>query len=184
MPDDVTQLLHQWSAGDAEALDRLVPVVYDELRGLARARLRHERSDHTLGTAGLVHEAYARLIDIERVTWKDRGHFFAMASRAMRRVLVDWARAQGRQKRGGGAPHVTFDDALQADEDRAGVTLDLDDALRQLEGVAERAAQVAEMRYFGGLTNDEAAAALNVSVATVERDLRFARAWLAREWGA
>lgn len=183
MPDDVTQLLQRWSAGDAGAFDRLVPAVYDELRQLARARLRGERADHTLGTSGLVHEAYVRLVDLERVDWQDRGHFFAMASRTMRRVLVDWAKARGRQKRGGGAAHVTFEDGLLADE-QAGTVLDLDDALVRLEAIAERPARAAEMRYFGGLTNDETAAALAVSVATVERDLRFARAWLAKEWAA
>ena len=178
---DVTGLLHAWSGGDPAALDRLLPVVYDELRRMAQNRLRGERADHTLGTTGLVHEAYLRLVDVQQVQWNDRAHFLAMASRTMRRVLVDYAKARNAQKRGGGAEHMSLDEQFLSDED-AETVLDLDDALTRLEGLAPRPAQALECRYFGGLTNDEAATALNVSVATVERDLRFARAWLAREW--
>jgi RNA polymerase sigma factor (TIGR02999 family) len=182
-PAEVTRLLHAWSGGDAAARDRLAAAVYDELRRLARVHLRGERADHTLGTGGLVHEAYLRLLDVERVDWQGRAHFLAMASRTMRRVLVDWAKARNAQKRGAGAAHVELDEGrLLSDEDAATV-LDLDDALARLEAVAPRPARALEARYFGGLTNEEAAAALAVSVATVERDLRFARAWLAREWG-
>jgi RNA polymerase sigma factor (TIGR02999 family) len=181
MSADVTRLLQAWAAGDPGALDRLLPVVYEELRGLARARLRREREDHTLGTTGLVHEAYLRLVEVDRVRWNDRAHFLAMASRTMRRVLVDYARARGAAKRGGGGARVALDEALLSDEQTETV-LDLDDALTRLEALAPRPARAVECRYFGGLSNDEAAAALDVSVATVERDLRFARAWLAREW--
>jgi RNA polymerase sigma factor (TIGR02999 family) len=188
MPADVTRLLQAWTAGDPGALDRLLPVVYDELRRLARARLRHEREGHTLGTTGLVHEAYLRLLDVERVRWHDRAHFLAMASTTMRRVLVDYAKARNALKRGGGVARVDLDslprdrgEALLSDE-QAETVLDLDDALTRFEALAPRPARAVECRYFGGLSNEEAAAALDVSVATVERDLRYARAWLAREW--
>lgn len=178
---EVTRLLHSWRGGNADALDRLLPALYDEMRRMARAHLRRERPDHTLGTSGLVHEAFLRLVDADGVDWQDRAHFLAVASRTMRRVLVDWAKARNAVKRGGGAAHVTLEEGLLSDAE-AGTVLDLDDALDRLARVAERPAQAAEMRYFGGLSNDETAAALDVSVATVERDLRFARAWLAKEW--
>lgn len=181
MDPEVTRLLHAWRGGDAHALDRLVPALYDEMRRMAQRHLRRERDDHTLGTSGLVHEAFLRLVDAEGVDWQDRAHFLAVASRTMRRVLVDWAKARNALKRGGGAAHVTLDEGLLSD-DEAATVLDLDDALDKLERVSERAAQAAEMRYVGGLSNEEIGGALAVSVATVERDLRFARAWLAREW--
>lgn len=181
MDPEVTRLLHSWRGGNADALDRLLPALYDEMRRMARAHLRRERPDHTLGTSGLVHEAFLRLVDADGVDWQDRAHFLAVASRTMRRVLVDWAKARNAVKRGGGAAHVTLEEGLLSDAE-AGTVLDLDDALDRLARVAERPAQAAEMRYFGGLSNDETAAALDVSVATVERDLRFARAWLAKEW--
>lgn len=182
-PADFTSLLHAWHGGDAEARDRLAAAVYDELRRLARAHLRAERADHTLNTTGLVHEAYLRLLDVERVGYQDRAHFLAMASRTMRRVLVDWAKARNAQKRGAGALRVEFDEERLLPGEDAATVLDLDDALTRMEAVAPRQARALEARYFGGLSNEEAAAALDVSVATVERDLRFARAWLAREWG-
>ena len=181
MDPEVTRLLHSWRGGNAEALDRLLPALYDEMRLAARAHLRRERADHTLGTSGLVHEAFLRLVDAEGVDWQDRAHFLAVASRTMRRVLVDWAKARNALKRGGGVAHVTLDEGLLSDAE-ATTLIDLDDALGRLQGVAERSALAAEMRYFGGLSNEETAAALEVSVATVERDLRFARAWLAKEW--
>lgn len=181
MDPDVTRLLHLWRGGDADALGRLLPALYGEMRQMARAHLRRERPDHTLGTSGLVHEAFLRLADVETIDWQDRAHFLAMASRTMRRVLVDWAKARNAFKRGGGAAHVELDESLLS-ADEAETVLDLDDALQRLDAIAPRQARAAEMRYFGGLSNEEAAAALDVSVATVERDLRFARAWLAREW--
>lgn len=181
MESDVTQLLHRWRGGDEAALSRLLPVLYDELRRAARAHLRRERDDHTLGTSGLVHEAYLRLLGVDGIDWQDRAHFLAMASRTMRRVLVDWAKARNAAKRGGGAAHVPLDEGLLSDSE-AETVLDLDDALSRLRESAPRQARAAEMRYFGGLSNAEAAAALDVSVATVERDLRFARAWLAHAW--
>ena len=178
---EVTRLLQSWRGGNADALDRLLPALYDEMRRSARVQLRRERADHTLGTSGLVHEAFLRLVDAEGVDWQDRAHFLAVASRTMRRVLVDWAKARNALKRGGGAAHVTLEESLLSDAEVTTI-LDLDDALDRLERVSERASRAAEMRYVGGLSNDEAASALDVSVATVERDLRFARAWLAKEW--
>ena len=179
---DLTQLLNAYSEGDEDALDRLMPFVYEQLRKLARARLRQERPGHTLGTTGLVHEAYLKLVDIDQMQWKSRGHFFAMASKVMRRILVNYALRRKAQKRGGGAPHEVLDEERLISDSYAETLLDLDDALTRLEAVHPRQAEALQHRYFGGLTNRETAEALDVSVTTVERDLRFARAWLAREW--
>jgi RNA polymerase sigma-70 factor, ECF subfamily len=178
---EITTLLHAWGDGDASAQDHLLPLIYDELRRLARRHLRDERADHTLNTTALVHEAYLRLVDVERVRWADRAHFLAMASRTMRRVLVDYAKARRAQKRGAGATRVPLDEHLLSDP-QAETLLDLDDALTRLEARHDRAGQALALRLFGGLANDEIAAALGTSVATTERDVRFARAWLAREW--
>lgn len=179
---DVTQLLHAYGAGDREAFDRLMPIVYEQLRKLAHARLRQERPDHTLNTTGLVHEAYLKLVDINQVQWENRGHFFAMASKVMRRVLINYANKRNAQKRGGGAPHEALEEERLIPETYAETLLELDDALKRLEARHPRQGEAVQHRYFGGLTNEEAAEALGVSVTTVERDLRFARAWLAREW--
>lgn len=179
---DVTAVLLAYGEGDEEALDTLLPLVYDQLRRLAHARLRHERSGHTLQTTGLVHEAYLKLVDIDRVQWNDRAHFFAVASRVMHRVLVDHARKRQAQKRGGGRVRVELEERFLSDA-QAETLIELDDALQRLAACHHRAAQVVEYGYFGGLTNEETAEALSVSCSTVERDLRFARAWLAREWG-
>lgn len=179
---DITQLLHAWSNGEEEAFDRLVPVVYDHLRQLAHARLQNERASHTLSTTALVHEAYLKLADIERMEWKSRAHFMAMASRMMRRVLIDYARRRNALKRGGEMDRLMIDiDLLPASRRYVENVLDLDEALTRLEDLHARSAQVIEYRYFGGLTQKETAEALGISPSTVKRDQRFARAWLAQE---
>ena len=175
---DLTQLLTEWQRGDQAAFDRLVPLVYDELRRVARARLRSERDGHTLQTTALVHEAYVRLVDLDRMTLGDRTHFFSMASRLMREILVDHARRRNAGKRGGGAEHVSL---LAADPAGAGPSLDLlalDEALTHLVSFDARLCQVVELRFFGGLSIAETAAALEISPATVERDWVVAKAWL------
>ncbi len=179
---DITQLLIAYTEGNREALDRLMPLVYEHLKGLAHARLRQERSDHTLNTTGLVHEAYLKLIDINQVAWQSRGHFFVMASKVMRRILVNYATMRKAQKRGGGAPIEELREELLIPEAYAETLLDLDDLLQRFEKTFPREAEVVEHRYFGGLTNEEIAETLSVSLSTVERDLRFARAWLSEKW--
>jgi RNA polymerase sigma factor (TIGR02999 family) len=175
-------LLLAWRQGDVAALDRLVPLVHDELRRIARHHMRREREGHTLQASALVNEAYLRLIEINQVQWQNRVHFFAIASRIMRRILVDSARARGYQKRGAGAQRVTLVDELPVAADAPGPDLvALDDALTVLAGVDERKCQVVEMRFFGGLSIEESAEALGVSEGTVRRDWRLAKAWLARE---
>jgi RNA polymerase sigma factor (TIGR02999 family) len=176
----VTALLHAWRDGDPSAFERLTPIVYAELRRRARHCLRRERPDHTLRPTALVHEAYLRLVHLDDVSWHDRAHFFALAARLMRRILVDQARAHRYRKRGGGAPTVTFDEAL-AISARAPDVVALDDALEVLARHDARKARVVEMRFFGGLTNVEIARALNVSTDTVTRDWQIARLWLRRE---
>jgi RNA polymerase sigma factor (TIGR02999 family) len=179
-PSEVTQLLFEWRQGDAEALDRLVPLVYAELRRVASRQLRSERSDHTLQPTALVHEAYARLVDAE-VAWTDRTHFFAIAARTMRRVLVDHARGLQREKRGGGAVRVTLDENLEVEAGTPDEMLALDAALDRLQEIDARKADVVQLHYFGGLTYDQIAEALGISAATVDRDLRMAKAWLHAE---
>jgi RNA polymerase sigma factor (TIGR02999 family) len=179
LPGDVTSLLLDWSRGHADALEKLMPVVYEELRRLAKAHLGRERREHTLQPTDLVHEAYLKLVDQRHVDWKNRAHFFAVAARVMRRVLVDHARARLAQKRGGGAVRVTFDETLPIDTPNADVTLlALDDALTELGTLDARQARTVELRYFAGLTVDEAAEALGVSGMTVKRDWTVAKAWL------
>jgi RNA polymerase sigma factor (TIGR02999 family) len=176
--DMVTQLLLDWSEGDHEALDQLVPLVYDELRRIAHRHLHAERPDHTLTTTALVHEAYFKLVDQNRVQWKNRAQFFALSSQAMRRILLMYARTRNRQKRGGGQQPLPLDEALMLSETRAEVLIDLDEALTRLEALDERMVRLVECRYFGGLTIEETAEALDVSAATVKREWRAARAWL------
>ena len=176
----VTRLLRDWRGGDEQALDRLMPLVYDELRRLAKGYLRSERSDHTLQGTALVNEAYMRLVDMD-VTWQDRAHFFAVAARLMRRMLVDHARAHRREKRGGGERVLTLDEPLVASQERAPDLLALDEALTQLAAQDERKSQVVELHFFGGMTYDQTAEALSISPATVHRELRLAKAWLHRE---
>jgi RNA polymerase sigma factor (TIGR02999 family) len=176
----VTELLRELSGGRREALDELMPVVYGELKRIADRRLRDERPDHTLGATALVHEAYMKLVSLREIHWQDRAHFYAMASRQMRRVLIDHARALGSHKRGGDRFRVTLSEAMPAQAADADELIALDDALRALEEVDERSCRVVECRCFGGLTVEETAAALKASTATVKRDWAFARAWLNR----
>jgi RNA polymerase sigma factor (TIGR02999 family) len=177
---DVTQLLRAWGRGDHAALDELWPLVQGELRRRAAAYLRRERPDHTLEPTALVHEAYLRLVGQGRVAWHDRMHFFALAAQMMRRILVDHARGQHRKKRAGGAVHVALDEAVAHAGPSPYDFLLLDQALCELAAVAGRHARIVELRYFGGLTEDEVADVLGVSRATVTREWQTARAWLYR----
>jgi RNA polymerase sigma factor (TIGR02999 family) len=183
-PSDVTQLLRQWSDGDPDAFSRLVPLVYAELRRLAHHRLRREPADRSLNTTGLVHDAYLKLLDVRHASFRDRTHFLAMASRVMRRVLVDQARARRAAKRGGGGAEIEWSEDLWVSEPQAAALEELDDALRRLEAIDPRQGQIVEQRYFGGLSLEETADAVGVSLATVKRELRFAHAWLAAQLGA
>jgi RNA polymerase sigma factor (TIGR02999 family) len=176
-----TALLLAWGDGDQSAFDELVPLVHEELRRIARRHMRQERTDHTLQATALVNEAYMRLLDVRRIQWQNRAHFLAMASRAMRRILVESARARGFQKRGGGAQRVTLDEALVVSSEPGQDLVALDAALQALSDVDPRKSQVVEMRYFGGLTVEETAEALQVSTGTVMRDWRLAKVWLLRE---
>jgi RNA polymerase sigma factor (TIGR02999 family) len=180
---DINRLVREVSEGRRDALDRLVPIVYDELRRIAHGQLRRERAGHTLNTTALVHEAYLRLLNVQQVQWLDRAHFFATAARVMRRVLIDYARARQREKRGGGAVPVSLTDALDLPTAPPDDLLELDEALTRLEALGERQYRVVECRCFGGLSVEETAAVLGVSAATVKRDWTFARAWLNRELG-
>ena len=180
----VTEALSRFSSGESKAVDDLVPLVYDELRSLARSHMRAEQVGHTLATTALVHEAYLRLFGTGDVDFEDRRHFFGAASRAMRRVLVDHARARSRAKRGGGAPHVPLHEVLLPAGTTASDVLDLDEALTRLEVVSARQARLVEHRFFAGFTIEEAAEALGISVATAKRDWALARAWLNVELGA
>lgn len=177
---DVTALLAAWSDGDETARTRLIDAVYDELRRLARGSLRGERADHSLTPTALVHEAYLKLIDQRHVRWQNRAHFFAIAAHVMRRVLVDHARSRGAVKRDGGQRVPLLDAETAADPPDVDV-LDLDAALEKLSMVDPRQSELVELRFFGGLTVDEAAAVVGVAPATVDRDWALARAWLFRE---
>ncbi len=180
---DVTQLLQRWSDGESAALDELVPLVYERLRGIAHDRLRYEPSGISLNTTDLVHDAYLKLVDVRRARFRDRAHFLAMASRVMRRLLVDHARARRAGKRGGGIAAMELEEDLELSDERADVITELDEALARLGAVDPRRSEMLEQRYFGGLSLEETAEVLGVSLATVKRDLRFARAWLAAELG-
>ncbi len=182
-PSDVTQMLLRWSEGDQEALDRLFPMVYEQLKRLARARVREDRPDHTLNTTALVHEAYLKLVDLDQVQWTDRAHFFALASRVMRHLLVNYAEKRKAQKRGGDRQRVELDEERLLPDTEVERLLELDETLTRLAAQHPRPAKAIEHSYFGGLTNEETAAVLGISRATVERDLRLARAWLARALG-
>jgi RNA polymerase sigma factor (TIGR02999 family) len=177
----VTELLLCWGAGDESALPQLVPLVLTELRRLARRHMRTQRSRQMLQTTALVNEAYLRLVDVSRVRWQDRSHFLAMASRLMRRVLVDFARATGSVKRGGGSLPVSLDEAAIVSDDPGPDLIALDDALSSFAKIDARKSQVVEMRFFGGLSVEETAEALKVSPETVMRDWRLAKVWLLRE---
>ena len=177
---EVTQLLLAWGKGDPAALEELTPVVYDELRRLARHYMSNERVGHTLQATALVNEAYMRLVDIHKVQWQNRAHFFAMSARLMRRILVDSARSRNYQKRGAGAQKVSLDERLMVAEPGRDLVA-LDDALEQLAKVDERKSKVVEMRFFGGLSVEETAEVLDVSRDTVKRDWRLAKLWLLRK---
>ena len=177
----VTDMLLAWNNGDEGALTRLMPLVQTELRRIARRQMRRERGGHTLQTTALVNEAYIRLIDVARVRWQDRAHFFAMSARLMRRVLVDHARTRQFQKRGGGAIRVSLKYANALSASPAHDIIALDDALKTLSELDVRKGQVVELRFFGGLTVAETAEALGISAETVMRDWRLAKAWLLRE---
>jgi RNA polymerase sigma factor (TIGR02999 family) len=178
---DITTLLGAYAEGDAGALSHLLPLVYDELRSIARQRLRHERPGHTWSPTEVVHEAFMKLVPFERVEVRHRAHFYALASRAMRNVLVDHAERRRAAKRGGGRQPVTLDAAVGTDERPLDELIELGRALTLLEAMDERQARVVECRFFGGMSLDETAEALGISPATVSRDWTFARAWLRRE---
>ena len=180
-PRDVTGLLQAWNKGQPGALNELMPVVYAELHRLARANLRRERPDHTLQATALVNEAYMRLVGQTRVSWQNRAQFFGTAAQFMRRILVDHARDRLSAKRGGGAPRVEFDEALLATEERGVDLLALDAALERLEALDSRQSQLVVLRFFGGLTIEEAASVLEISPATAKREWLTARIWLRRE---
>jgi len=176
----LTGLLTRWAAGDRAALDELTPVVYDELQRLARGQLRGERAGHTLDPTALVHEAFLRLGDYDRISWQDRAHFFSIASMTMRRVLVDYARRRHAAKRGGSAVAVTLPESRTPGDSVDVDLIALDEALSQLGLRDPRQCRIVEMRYFGGLTHEEIAETLEVSLATVNRDWRVAKLWLRR----
>ncbi len=180
---DVTRILQEAARGRRDAVDRAMPVIYEELRRIAQGHLSRERPDHTLTTTALVHEAYMKLVDINQVDWQDRAHFFAMAARQMRRILIDYARRAGRAKRGGDAVLVSLDEATDFPVLRSESLLRLDEALERLEQTNERQCRVVECRCFVGLSVEETAEALDTSPTTVKRDWAFARAWLNRELG-
>lgn len=183
-PSDITRLLMEAANGRADAMEALLPLVYGELKRLADGHMRKERVDHTLGSTGLVHEAYMRLVDSASIDWQGRAHFFAVASRAMRRILVDHARRRTAQKRSR-QQAVSLDDiAVGAVEPPSDEVLAVDEALERLARQDERAARLVELRYFAGFSIEEAAELLSVSPATAKRDWAFARAWLAKELGA
>ena len=180
---NITHLLKEWSAGDRQALDRLTPLVYEELRHQAARYLRRERPDHTLQTTALIHEAYLRLIDAKDVNWQSRAHFFAIAANLMRRILVEHARRRDADKRGGSQVRVQLDEALAVANEADVDLLAIDEALDRLAAIDPQQARVVELRFFSGLSVEETAAALGVSPKTVKRDWSVARAWLRREIG-
>jgi len=180
-PSDITGLLRRWGAGDPQALDQLIPLVYDRLRHLAHQRLRSEQGECSLNTTDLVHEAYLKLVDSPNPSLRDRSHFLALASRLMRHLLVDHARARKAVKRGGGVTPPEPDPMMRLPQADLDAFADLDEALRRLEVMDTRQGQILEQRYFGGLSLEETASALGVSLATVKRELRSGRAWLAHE---
>jgi RNA polymerase sigma-70 factor (ECF subfamily) len=181
MAQRVTELLLAWGEGDDAALQQLIPLVHAELRRMARRHMAGERRGHTLQPTALVNEVYLRLVDLERIRWQNRVHFMAVAARLMRRVLIDVARSRGYQKRGGDVQRVAFDDSLLVDVGRGHDLVALDEALDELARVDSRKSQIVVMRFFGGLSVEEVATALDISTATVTRDWKFAKSWLLRE---
>jgi RNA polymerase sigma factor (TIGR02999 family) len=178
---DFTAMLAELNGGNRTIVDAMLPRVYDELRSIARRKLRGERAGHTLNTTALVHEAYEKLVQQDRMTWQNRAHFMGVAALSMRRILINYAHKRNAQKRGGGAPVATFEDGMAPRDVHAAELIDLDDALTRLEQLSERQAKVVTYRFYGGLTQKEIAEVLDVSVPTVRRDWRLARAWLSRE---
>ena len=178
---EIAHLLLAWGKGDEAALDKLMPMVYEELRRLAKRYMSRQRPGHTLQTTALVNEAYLRLIDSSRVRWQNRAHFFAVSARLMRRILVDFARSRNNLKRGGRVQRVTLDNELQVASERGTDLIALDDALKELASFNQRQSQIVELRYFGGLSEEETAEVLKVSPRTVGRDWSQARAWLYRQ---
>ena len=179
--EHITRMLIDWSKGDPEAPARLMPLVYEELRQLARQYIQQERPDHTLQATGLVHEAYLRLVDQKTTTWQNRAHFLGVAAQIMRRILVDYARAHRAEKRGGTWDKLAFDEALALAVPRSINLIALDDALKDLLAFDPQQSQIVELRFFGGLTNEEIGEVLDVSPSTVKREWRIAKAWLRRE---
>jgi RNA polymerase sigma factor (TIGR02999 family) len=182
-PEEVTRLLRDWCNGDRTALDQLMPLVYDELRRLAKNHMRSQLPGHILQTTAVVNEAYLRLVDQSSIDWQNRTHFFAVAAQAMRYLLVDHARSQLAAKRGGGVPHVELDEGAVITPERSAEMLALDDALNRLATLDSRQSQIIVLRYFGGLTLEETAEAIGVSAITVRREWAKAKAWLYRELG-
>jgi RNA polymerase sigma factor (TIGR02999 family) len=178
--DEITQLLVAWSHGEESALETLTPIVYGELRRLAQSYMRRERAEHTLQSTAIVHEAFIRLID-QNVEWQSRAHFFAIAARMMRRILVDHARAKSRAKRGSGMTHVDIDDQTMQSPARSVDLMALDEALEHLAKIDPQRGRIVELKYFGGLSNEESANVLGISTATVQRQWSGAKAWLYRE---
>lgn len=185
MPDhdehQITQLLKEWSGGNAGALQELMPLVYDELRKMAKRHMLGQNRGHTLQATEIIHEAYLKLARSEKQDWNDRAHFFGVASTAMRHILVNYALSKKAHKRGGEIQRVTLDDRSVVSTERSDEIVALDDALKELTALDERAGRVVEMKFFGGMTNEETAEVLKVSTETVKRDWNFARSWLLRE---
>lgn len=179
--NQVTQILHDWSGGDREAPERLMPLVYDEMRRIARSFISRERQGHTLQPTALVNEAYLRLVEQNSVTWQSRAHFYSVAASMMRRVLVDHARTHATEKRGGGAVHLSIEDVQVSVEERAANFVALDEALERLSKFNERGRKIVEMRFYAGMSEEEIAEVLGVSTRTVLRDWKAARVWLFRE---
>src|SRR5215469_11630520 len=178
---EITRLLLSWKSGDEAALARLMPLVYDELHRLARRFMAAEQTGHPLQTTALIHEVYLRLVDANSIDWQNRAHFYAICARLMRRILIDFARSRNYQKRGAGFAHIQLEEAVTVSEAVGSEMLAVDEALKQLAAIDSRKSEVVEMRFFGGLTAEETAAALGVSPDTVLRDWKLAKAWLLRE---
>lgn len=179
--EQVTRILIDWSGGDRDAPLRLMPLVYEELRRIARSYLEQERSDHTLQATALVHEAYLRLVDQKTATWQNRAHFLGVAAHSMRRILVDYARSRRAEKRGGHLEKISFDGTVDFSDERTVDLVALDDALNDLANFDQRQSDIVEMTFFGGLTNEEIGEVLGISPSTIKREWRLARAWLRRE---
>lgn len=179
---DVTRLLKAWSAGEESALEKLIPLIYAELHRAAQRYMARERTEHTLQTTALINEAYLRLVDFQHISWQNRAQFFGICSQLMRRILVDFARARGSQKRGADGVHLPLDEGLIVSREPRADLIGLDDALKALAAVDERKSRVVELRFFGGLSVQETAEVLKVSDETVKRDWRLAKAWLLRQF--